>query len=75
MVVGCQPHASAAFTPRDIPGTHFHEGLYVRIYKYIFPRNCLSLGQHVYYEFSDMFRLIIIAILREDSWHKESIGC
>jgi hypothetical protein len=27
MVVGCQPHAPAAFTPRDIPGTHFHEGL------------------------------------------------
>jgi hypothetical protein len=26
-VVGCQPHAPAAFTPRDIPGTHFHEGL------------------------------------------------
>jgi hypothetical protein len=23
----CQPHAPAAFTPRDIPGTHFHEGL------------------------------------------------
>jgi hypothetical protein len=27
MVVGCQPHAPAAFTPRDIPGNHFHEGL------------------------------------------------
>jgi hypothetical protein len=27
MVVGCQSHAPAAFTPRDIPGTHFHEGL------------------------------------------------
>jgi hypothetical protein len=27
MVVGCQPHAPAAFTPRDIPGTHFQEGL------------------------------------------------
>jgi hypothetical protein len=27
MVVGCQPHAPAAFTPRDIAGTHFHEGL------------------------------------------------
>jgi hypothetical protein len=27
MVVGCQPHEPAAFTPRDIPGTHFHEGL------------------------------------------------
>jgi hypothetical protein len=27
MVVGCQPHAPAVFTPRDIPGTHFHEGL------------------------------------------------
>jgi hypothetical protein len=27
MVVGCQPHAPAAFTPRDIPGTRFHEGL------------------------------------------------
>jgi hypothetical protein len=27
MVVGCQPHAPADFTPRDIPGTHFHEGL------------------------------------------------
>jgi hypothetical protein len=27
MVVGCQPHAPAAFTPRDIPGTHFYEGL------------------------------------------------
>jgi hypothetical protein len=27
MVVGRQPHAAAAFTPRDIPGTHFHEGL------------------------------------------------
>jgi hypothetical protein len=26
-VVGCQPYAPAAFTPRDIPGTHFHEGL------------------------------------------------
>jgi hypothetical protein len=26
-VVGCQPHAPAAFTPRDILGTHFHEGL------------------------------------------------
>jgi hypothetical protein len=25
--LGCQPHAPAAFTPRDIPGTHFHEGL------------------------------------------------
>ena len=23
MVVGCQPYAPAAFTPRDIPGTHF----------------------------------------------------
>jgi hypothetical protein len=22
----CQPHAPAAFNPRDIPGTHFHEG-------------------------------------------------
>ena len=22
-VVGCQPHAPAAFTPGDIPGTHF----------------------------------------------------
>jgi hypothetical protein len=27
MVVGCQPHVPAAFTPRDIPGTYFHEGL------------------------------------------------
>jgi hypothetical protein len=27
MVVGCQPHTPVAFTPRDIPGTHFHEGL------------------------------------------------
>jgi hypothetical protein len=27
MVVGCQLHAPAAFTLRDIPGTHFHEGL------------------------------------------------
>jgi hypothetical protein len=27
MVVSCQPQAPAAFTPRDIPGTHFHEGL------------------------------------------------
>ena len=27
MVVGCQPYAPAAFTPRDIPGTHFHYGL------------------------------------------------
>jgi hypothetical protein len=27
MVVGCQPHAPAAFIPRDIRGTHFHEGL------------------------------------------------
>jgi hypothetical protein len=27
MVVGCQPHAPAAFTPRDIPGTRFHDGL------------------------------------------------
>jgi hypothetical protein len=27
LVVGCQPDAPAAFTPRDIPGTHFHEGL------------------------------------------------
>jgi hypothetical protein len=27
MVVGCQPHAPAAFTPKDIPVTHFHEGL------------------------------------------------
>jgi hypothetical protein len=27
MVVGCQAHAPAAFTPRDIPGTHFHGGL------------------------------------------------
>jgi hypothetical protein len=27
MVVGCQPQAPAAFIPRDIPGTHFHEGL------------------------------------------------
>jgi hypothetical protein len=27
MVVGCQPHAPAAFIPRDIPGTHFHEKL------------------------------------------------
>jgi hypothetical protein len=26
MVVGCQPHTPAAFTPRDTPGTHFHEG-------------------------------------------------
>jgi hypothetical protein len=26
-VVGCQPHAPAAFTPRDTTGTHFHEGL------------------------------------------------
>jgi hypothetical protein len=25
MVVGCQPHATAAFTPRDILGTNFHE--------------------------------------------------
>ena len=24
MVVGCQPYAPAAFTPRKIPGTHFH---------------------------------------------------
>ena len=27
MVVGCQPYAPAAFTPRNIPGTHFHYGL------------------------------------------------
>ena len=27
MVVGCQPYALAAFTPRNIPGTHFHYGL------------------------------------------------
>jgi hypothetical protein len=27
MAVGCQPHAPAACTPRDIAGTHFHEGL------------------------------------------------
>jgi hypothetical protein len=27
MVVGCQPHAPAAFTPRDIPGIHLHERL------------------------------------------------
>jgi hypothetical protein len=27
MVVGCQPHAPAAFTPRDIPGINFDEGL------------------------------------------------
>jgi hypothetical protein len=27
MLVGCQPQAPAAFTPTDIPGTHFHEGL------------------------------------------------
>ena len=26
MVVGCQPYAPAAFTPRNIPGTHFHYG-------------------------------------------------
>jgi hypothetical protein len=24
---GCQPHAPAAFTPRNVPGTHFHWGL------------------------------------------------
>ena len=27
MVVGCQPYAPAAFNPRNIPGTHFHQGL------------------------------------------------
>ena len=27
MVVGCQPYAPAAFTPKNIPGTHFHYGL------------------------------------------------
>ena len=27
MVVGCQPYAPAAFTPRNILGTHFHYGL------------------------------------------------
>ena len=27
MVVGCQPYAPAAFTPRNVPGTHFHYGL------------------------------------------------
>ena len=27
MVVGCQPYAPAAFTPMNIPGTHFHYGL------------------------------------------------
>ena len=27
MVVGCQPYAPAAFTSRNIPGTHFHYGL------------------------------------------------
>ena len=26
-MVGCQPYAPAAFTPRNIPGTHFHYGL------------------------------------------------
>jgi LPXTG-motif cell wall-anchored protein len=24
---GCQPHAPAALTPRNVPGTHFHLGL------------------------------------------------
>ena len=27
MVVGCQPYAPTAFTPRNIPGIHFHYGL------------------------------------------------
>ena len=27
MVVGCQSYAPAAFTPTNIPGTHFHNGL------------------------------------------------
>ena len=27
MVIGCQTYAPAAFTPRDIPGTHSHYGL------------------------------------------------
>ena len=27
MVVGCQPYAPAAFTPRNIPDTHFQYGL------------------------------------------------
>ena len=26
MVVGCQPYAPAAFTPRNVPGTRFHLG-------------------------------------------------
>ena len=25
-VVGHQPYAPAAFTPKEIPGTHFHRG-------------------------------------------------
>jgi hypothetical protein len=35
--------------------------IYVRMY--LFPTNCLSVDQHVYDYFSDMFRLLMIASL------------